>query len=379
MQPSRPIWEALLAIAGGRAARWTWRHVLGEAWPGFEPLLRRVGQVVDRLPCPGPYGDGCPRHVVTHDDGRVVAVCGDPNGQCDRLVLQKGDNVVLELNHQLLARALGQYLKLKDELLPLQLPNCVWQLGWFEPLAGERFAVCLLLPASDDQVHETAIRLQGSLDKPFVLVVPLHKQAASETVEYLRGGQSRILHLEDLLGVEAGEWSALPSTAGALDSFRNDVVGGSRFSMPEHRFPTPPGSTWKDVFIRFVDGHQINVRIKSQSRVFDYAHLDMVNKKETVNRRCNGTYYRTWPMVMANMDGLGFRTGEHSRSVASGWPSTCRPSSESRMIRSRISRAARASRHGSRSHPSGDTADRDMSPMQPQKIVSGRRFLNALN
>lgn len=298
MRPSRPIWEALRTIPGGRAARWTWRDLLGDTWSHFEPLLRRVGEVVERLPCPGPDGDGCPRHVVDHGEGHVIAVCGNHDGQCDRLVLGNGDNLVLELDFQLLARALGQCLDLKVELLSLQLRGCIWQLGWLEPLAGERFAVCLLLPASDDQVHETAIRLQGYLGKPFVLVVPLHKQAASETVEYLRGGQSRILHLEDLLGVEAGEWSALPSTAGVLDSFRNDVVGGSRFRMPEHRFPTPTGSTWKDVFMRFVDGHQINVRIKNQSRVFDYAHLDMVNKKD-------GQPTLQWNLLSDMADGHG--------------------------------------------------------------------------
>ena len=301
MPPSRPIWEALRTIPGGRAARWTWRHLLDDVWPDFEPLLRRVGQVVDRLPCPGPYGDGCPRHVVTHDDGRIVAVCGDHDGQCDRLVLASGDNLVLELDFQLLARALGQHLGLKGQLLSLHLPACVWQLGWYEPLAGERFAICLVLPASDDQVHETAIRLQECLEKPFVLVVPLRKQAALETIEYLRGGQSRIIYLEDLLGVEAGEWSALPSAEDALDSFRNDVVGGSRFSMPEHRFPTPPGTTWKDVFIRFVDGHQIHIRAAGQSGVFAFTHMRMATMRKVGENQPT----KQWDLLSKVADGHG--------------------------------------------------------------------------
>lgn len=301
MRPSRPIWEALRTIPGRRSALWTWRHLLGDTWPHFEPLLRRVGQVVVRLPCPGPHGDGCPRHVVTHDDGRVVAVCGDPDGQCDRLVLHKGDDVVLELDHQFLARALGQYLELKDELLSLQLPNCVWQLGWYEPLAGEQFAVCLLLSASDDQVHQTAIRLRGHFEKPFVLVVPLRKQAALETVDYLRGYQSRILYLEDLLGVEGGAWSALPSTAGALDSFRNDVVGGSRFRKPEHRFPTPTGTTWKDVFIRFVDGHQIHIRAAGQSGVFAFTHMGMATMRKVGENQPT----KQWDLLSMVADGHG--------------------------------------------------------------------------
>ena len=297
MQPSRPIWEALRTIPGGRSARWTWRHVLGDTWPDFAPLLRRVGQVVDRLPCPGPYGDGCPRHIVAHDDGQIVAVCGDPDGQCDRLVLKKGENVVLELDRQHLAHALSQHLGLKGELLPLHSPECV-QLGWDEPLAGERFPVCLLLPASDEQVHETASRLRGHFEKPFVLVVPLRKQAESETVEYLRGCQSRIVYLEDMLGVEAGEWSALPSAEDALNSFRHDVVGGSRFSLPEHRFPTPTGTTWENVLIRFIDGHQIQILAKKQQGVAHYAHLGMAQHK-------NGQSTLQWDLLLKVADGHG--------------------------------------------------------------------------
>lgn len=280
MRPSKPIWEALRTIPGGRTAQWTWRHLLGDAWPGFEPLLRRVGQVVDRLPCPGPYGDGCPRHVVDHGDGRVIAVCGNPDGQCEHLVLEEDDHVVLELDLQHLGRALGQTFDLKGELLPLQLPCCVWQLAWYEPLAGERFAVCLLLPDGGERVHETAIRLRQYLEQPFVLVVPLRNQVAIETVEYLRGCQSRIVYLEDLLGFDKGEWTALSTTKDVLGGFRHDVVGGSRFRMPEHRFPTPPGTTWEGVLIRFITGHQINVRAAGQNGVFEYTQLGMVNNRD---------------------------------------------------------------------------------------------------
>jgi hypothetical protein len=156
----------------------------------------------------------------------------------------------------------------------------VWQLGWYEPLAGERFAVCLFLPDSDDQVRETAVRLREYLEKPFVLMVPMLKQAASEAVGYLRGCQSRIIYLEDLLGVEKGEWTAPPSTKDVLGSFRHDVVGGSRFRMPEHRFPTPPGTTWKHVLIRFITGHQIHVQAAGQSGVFEYTQLGMATKRK---------------------------------------------------------------------------------------------------
>ena len=53
--------------------------------------------------------------------------------------------------------------------------------------------------------------------------------------------------------------------------------------MPEHQFPTPPGSRWSDVTIRFINGHEVEPRVRGQGGgVFSYAHMGMAktNKDE---------------------------------------------------------------------------------------------------
>ena len=88
---------------------------------------------------------------------------------------------------------------------------------------------------------------------------------------------ARVLCLEEVLGVGAvGDWQLLSPAEHLLRDFRHDVVGNVRFGMPEHRFPTPPGSSWSDVTIRFINGHEVEPRVRGQGGgVFNYAHMGM--------------------------------------------------------------------------------------------------------
>ena len=46
--------------------------------------------------------------------------------------------------------------------------------------------------------------------------------------------------------------------------------------MPEHRFPTPPGSTWQNVTMRFLNGHEVEPRVRGQGGgAFHYTHMGM--------------------------------------------------------------------------------------------------------
>jgi hypothetical protein len=221
---------------------------------------------------------------VPHRDGRIVASCGDPEGQCDTLDLTLDDIVVYELDLEKLANALCRLLGLEPELQPLSFAGPAWQVGWYEPVAGQRFAMVLVLPVESDQAHHAAVRLRGHYDRPFLMATPTRAVVEPETAEYLRAGRSRLLILEEALGVEpAAGWQLLRAAEDLLSDFRRDVLGEVRFGTPEHRFPTPPGSSWHNIAIRFISGHDLEVRVSGRSGgVYSYTHLGMAkaNKDE---------------------------------------------------------------------------------------------------
>ena len=63
-------------------------------------------------------------------------------------------------------------------------------------------------------------------------------------------------------------------------------------------FPTPPGSTWGDVSIRFKDGHTVSVKVKSAGGVYNYTQMGMANKK-------NGEPTKQWELLRTFADEYG--------------------------------------------------------------------------
>ena len=63
-------------------------------------------------------------------------------------------------------------------------------------------------------------------------------------------------------------------------------------------FPTPPDATWRDVSIRFKDGHTVSVKAKTAGGVFNYTQMGMANKK-------NGDPTVQWDLLKTFADERG--------------------------------------------------------------------------
>lgn len=138
MRPTKSFWLTLRSIPGSATSGFEWQALLGEEWITIAPLLRPTGTVAARVPCPSPGGDGCPRRVVNHGDGRIVTVCGDPEGQCESVEIILEDIVVHELDVGRLASTLCSLLTCEPDLRGLPFVGSTWFIGWYEPLAGKR-------------------------------------------------------------------------------------------------------------------------------------------------------------------------------------------------------------------------------------------------
>lgn len=116
--PRRPLDELLRLVEQAKAPTLLtsqWRERIGAE---VTALLVRLGVLVEKEatlshPCGGPWGDGCPRRVVTNHgcaSHPFVAVCGRDDASCPEVLLRAEDRETLQLSVDGLVRVLRRTL-----------------------------------------------------------------------------------------------------------------------------------------------------------------------------------------------------------------------------------------------------------------------------
>jgi hypothetical protein len=276
----RQFWKTLRLVPGGATSRYDWSYLLQGEWPLIAPLLRSTGTVAERISCPNPGGEHCPRQI-RHWRGSITAVCADPEVGCGDIELAPDDLVVFELDVARLGSSLCRLLGCEADFHPLSIAGPTWHAGWYEPIAGELFAVCLTFPTAGDEAYSAAVRLVGHFDRPFILFAPAREVINPEMVEYLRGHRSRVLFLEDTLSADGEAWRLQRSVDEILREFRRSVLKDPGLHAPTRRFLTPPGTRWRDVTIRFITQDQVHVQVGNVSDAFDFVQMGMQDRRKT--------------------------------------------------------------------------------------------------
>ncbi|MGH6895150.1 MAG: hypothetical protein ACREJ5_01180 [Geminicoccaceae bacterium] len=155
-----------------------------------------------------------------------------------------------------------------------------WRVGDYVPLSGERFPVYLSVPDSPERAHAVAVRLVGIADRPFLMLVPARAQVDPVTSELLSRTKSGLSALQDLIAVDNdGRWTGQRPAAELLREFRTGVLGEDGPTVPSVRFPTPAGARWEEVSIRFINQHQVHVRVRDEASAYEHTQMGMANSR----------------------------------------------------------------------------------------------------
>jgi hypothetical protein len=82
---------------------------------------------------------------------------------------------------------------------------------------------------------------------------------------------------QSLLLSDDGEWCLSPWARQQLVAFRDRLMPPAK--TVTGRFPTPSGSRWSDVEMRFSDTEKISVNIGDQRQVLTYSQLGLVDSR----------------------------------------------------------------------------------------------------
>jgi hypothetical protein len=301
---SMRLWSTLEDLPGLAAPALEWRERLGTEFGQIGRLLRPTGELARSVDCPSPGGNGCPRRVVDHGNGEIIAVCGDVPRNCDDITLTRSDIVIYRIEEKLLCEETAKALDLSAPTEVDAGQRGIFHVGDFEPIAGMRFPVYLGIQIKPDSLESLAIRLWGASSMPFILITPTRRHVELDLAEKLAGWKARTAALADLLERNGHAFNATDAARGLLAEFRAVVMPKQEDPTVE-RFSTPPDARWGDVAIQFVDGHTVSIRCKSETGTFNYTQMGMVDRR-------NGNPDVQWKFLGDLAEGYGRMTWDAS-------------------------------------------------------------------
>ena len=278
---SRPkgFWHALEGIAGCAAVEAEWKAWLGMDYGPATAFLRPNGKLALSYPCIVPNGCGRAHEVISHSADDLVAACRCEGG-CETFSLRPSDVVVYELDRSGLDEAVAKVFGLfKESDTATDLYGTTY-IGVYSPYAGYRFPVYLTVQIEPDDFDKMLDGLLAQNNIPFILLAPTRNLCGVKAERRLADNRSVFLALSESVAIgDRGQLRLLHPLHEILAQFCAANLPSLKEGGTKAFFPTPPDASWRDVAIRFKDGHTVSIKVKSAGGVFNYTQMGMVNKK----------------------------------------------------------------------------------------------------
>lgn len=262
------LWRTLEQLPDRAVERLEWRLRLADEWPVTARLLRSTGRLVHAVACPSPGGDGCPRKLVRHGDGRIVAVCGDRPQRCEKIDLHPDDIEVLELDESILCRELRRVLVLDEPRVPTVLTKLA-HVGTIPVRAGMGLPVLIGFPSMEVPISALDIPPLSAGQMPGLVLTP-----TGSFVDVLPGGWSSLSLGEILRADESQRFVAHEAAPALIEELKAKAMAPPAYSQ-DVVWCLPPDARWEEMVFDFAAADAINIRFRGESRSFDAQQLDM--------------------------------------------------------------------------------------------------------
>lgn len=275
-------WRSLESVPCLADVTFTWKSLLGPEYELGSKFLRPNGMLVQSVPCRAKHDCGCAHFVVEHAPDHIVAVCQCEPQRCDTFPITRSDMVIYEVNQSALGAAVASALGIEFDGEEAKDLYMTFKLGTYSPLAGFEFPVLMTLQHDPNDLQQVVGNLTAMNDTPIILLVPTRSFCGPAVVTMVQHRGGCVLALEDFMGLsEDGTLVTDPPVGILLAKFKALHVPTPEDQTAMTFFPTPPGSTWENVSIRFVDGHKVAVRVKLETGMFNFTQMGMANQKSS--------------------------------------------------------------------------------------------------
>jgi len=244
--------------------------------------------------------------VVVHDEDDIVAV--DPETS-ESAPIRHEDIVLWQLDAETLLLGMSSALGLVGTPSSVGMSDRLWWMGELI-VADATIAVYLSTTRSAADLLRSTAHIAAWSQRPFVLVTPTRSGGSDELDRLLAGREAARVTLDSSLEwLGDGAFRAMRSLPDCLESFLARHAPPKATAKQPKQFPTPRGSTWSDVSIRFLGSENVHVTARGEVRELDPAGMNLLNGR---TRKPN----LQWQMLRAFglADGhIGWKKGNASK------------------------------------------------------------------
>jgi hypothetical protein len=288
-KPLARFWKALDEIPQATTDRREWLLRLKDDWPTAKPYLTQIGVHAKEIACPSPGGDGCPRKIVSHGDGRYRAVCGNRPAECESLDLTAEEIACLAVNRKKLARAVAKILNASPET-DTQQGGAAMIVGSHGVAAGLSIPVAVLIPGP---MAEYSLDLLPELDGPAAIVIPTPDSLPPKLKTVLKSREHVVLALSEITAVDDQDrLIGLQPAENLLSPLREKLLSSQVSAASPRIWLLPAGTRWEDLTFEFISDEVVNVRFRGETKHFEPDQFRMKSLK-------NGRPTLLWTLLLS--------------------------------------------------------------------------------
>ena len=230
--------------------------------------------------CNHPGGGYCSRRICELPNGKLVAVCNDDMASCADLPVTKSDIRLHTLNLQKIAGVIAELTKdafiYADVQATGETVNCI-RIGYYMPRGTIRFPVLLGMATYDGDL-DAVINYLLSREEPAIMMLPSIENVPQAKINAIKCKGSVLLGLQNLQSDDS--LIELNKAIQVLQEFYK-IQDEPYPKIKCDLFPTVPNADWKNIVIRFVDGHRVRVTCskdgKKVEKVCNYTQMGMAD------------------------------------------------------------------------------------------------------
>lgn len=288
-------WQVLEALNDVATSHLSWRLLFGEAFESHRDLLVPIKQLAAALPVQGrPYEW---LEIVEVDDGVFE---GYNEKTEDYVPVDRRDIVCYEFSFGKLAAELAALIGFEVAFERLGGPLYRYRLGHFGNPNGSGFSLFLAKVSDPRRLDWCIDAFLAEYQRPFVLFLTSKRMLSSRNETALGARGCLVIPLEQAMcRSDDKEWNLTSWARDQLVAFRDRLMPPAK--TVAGRFPTPTGSRWGDLEIRFCNSEKISVRIGDQRQVLTFSQLGLVDSR-------NGKPSKQWELLLKFARGHGMMT-----------------------------------------------------------------------